>query len=267
MFVTQACHVGAHENHDRHRPLYPQTNGVVRTLAQTSEWLRRSGTKSYADAAGLPQHCVPNLSGNSPVAIAAQARGKEHRRLLPAGAAHCDRRAARSRGEAPLPAAPIEVTTSYHTSSRSICARASPSPSPSPMGVAPVSTVARCVAWSARNRCGTSCRRAASRIWPPGGAAWIRISSNLEQGLLEPAPPDCSLRRPCRGGEEHRGVPPHAVGWQQTGDRRRPGTRAAAKLVSGDDVHGVSICRGSCAHLAAADVHGLSKPHGYVSDW
>jgi len=171
-------------------------------------------------------------------------------------------------GEAPLLRRRLRFTTSYHTQFRAVSARALPHPH-------------RLLLWAlhrfhgAAVRCmvstqsfGTSCRRAASRIWPPGGAAWIRISSKpgAKDFLSLPAR-FASLRRPCRVGEEHRGVPPHAVGWQQTGDRRRPGTRAGCKACirerrsRGFDLP--RILRAPCCCRR----HGLSKPHGYVRDW
>ena len=96
---------------------FPQTNGVVRTLAQTAAWLGRFGhevrmlTPRDFRSVACPTYPEIRLS-----LLPRKAVRQRHRRLRPAGAAHRDRGSARTGGPALLPAAAAwRFTTSYHT--------------------------------------------------------------------------------------------------------------------------------------------------------
>ena len=95
---------------------FPQTNGVVRTLAQTAAWLGRFGHQVKMLTPGdFRSVACPTYPEIRLCLAPAQGHRPRHFRLRSSGAAHRDGGAARARRAAPLRAPEMRFTTSYHT--------------------------------------------------------------------------------------------------------------------------------------------------------
>ena len=245
---------------------FPQTNGVVSTLAQTAAWLGRFGHRSaHHQSPRLPQHRVPDVPGNPLVPPTLQAAAKQHSCVLAAGHAHCDRRAAGA-----LPPGDSACGTACDSppritrSSRSICARAFPCPEP-------LLSRAALVSWRGRALHGEhglgAPRSCSTRIQESRALAPRRRHRDVQAArkrFPEPAAPDRRLCRPRRRREKHRRLPENALEGNQDRDRRRAGARAARKAISGRGILRLSIRRGSCEALGGRRCHGVSEPHRHL---
>ena len=213
---------------------FPQTNGVVRTLAQTAAWLGRFGHEvrmlTPRDFRSIPCPTYPEIR----LSLLPGTRGRPRNRCIcPASPAHRDRGASRARGAAPLPASRHAIHDFVPHPVPTVSAGAVPH---SDRGLVSRAALVPRRRGPLHGQHGLDAQGPGrARIQESVRLASRRRYGSLQagaQGVPDAAPSDRRLRRTGGRREEHRGVPADALERQQDRHRRRPGTGATAGAVS-----------------------------------